>query len=276
MPAFDCLIFFRLFMLEFFKIFILSLIESITEFLPISSTTHLLVADKYLLNSDLTKNAFFLLFIQLGSLCALFSYYWSDIKKIFVETYKLKKEGYVPFFNLFNSFIVSAILALFLKHNTNVQHFIYTVYTLIGIGAIMILLQKKQSRGAIENLMGISPIRSFIIGVSQAFSIFPGVSRLGITMITGISLNIEKKNAIKFSFLLGLPTMLVASIYEFINIITYNKEIYLIQSFTAFFITFAISLCLIKLMISILICTNIKYFGYYRIIFGLVILALIK
>ena len=153
MPAFDCLIFFRLFMLEFFKIFILSLIESITEFLPISSTTHLLVADKYLLNSDLTKNAFFLLFIQLGSLCALFSYYWSDIKKIFVETYKLKKEGYVPFFNLFNSFIVSAILALFLKHNTNVQHFIYTVYTLIGIGAIMILLQKKQSRGAIENLI---------------------------------------------------------------------------------------------------------------------------
>ena len=95
-------------------------------------------------------------------------------------------------------------------------------------------------------------------------------------MITGISLNIEKKNAIKFSFLLGLPTMLVASIYEFINIITYNKEIYLIQSFTAFFITFAISLCLIKLMISILIRTNIKYFGYYRIIFGLINLALIK
>jgi undecaprenyl-diphosphatase len=207
-------------MLEFFTIFILSIIESITEFLPVSSTTHLLMADKYLLHSNLTQDAFFLIFIQLGSLCALFSYYWQDIKKIFVETYKLKKEGYIPFFNLLNSFIVSAVLALFLKHNIHGQNFIYTIYTLIGVGVVMVLLQKKQSRGAIENLMGITPIRSFIIGVSQAFSIFPGVSRLGITMITGISLNIEKKNAIKFSFLLGLPTMLVGSIYEFVNIIT--------------------------------------------------------
>jgi undecaprenyl-diphosphatase len=262
-------------MLEFFKIFILSLIESITEFLPVSSTTHLLVADKFL-QSNLTKNAFFLIFIQLGSLCALFSYYRNDIKKIIVETYKLKKEGYIPFFNLLNSFIVSAVLALFIKKNIHNQNFIYTIYTLMGVGLIMILLQKKQSRGAIESIVGISSVRAFIIGVAQAFSVFPGVSRLGITMIAGIALNIEKKNAIRFSFLLGLPTMLVGSVYEFIKVIMSNGEIYLIQSITAFFITFALSLCFIKILISILISINIKYFGYYRIIIGTILLFLIK
>ena len=99
-------------------------------------------------------------------------------------------------------------------------------------------------------------MRAFFIGVAQAFSVFPGVSRLGITMIVGILLGIEKKNAIKFSFLLGLPTMFAGSIYEMISVYKSGNSSYMTESVSAFFLTFAFSMLFISLLMKILI--NIK------------------
>jgi undecaprenyl-diphosphatase len=259
-------------MLELFKIFVLSLVESVTEFIPVSSTTHLLIVDKFFLKSHLTENSFFLIFIQLGSLLALFFYYKDDIKRIFVETYKLKKEGYVPFFCLLNSFIVSGVLSLFIKKTVQNFSLEYTAYSLIGLGFIMILLQRKQDKGVISSLIEITPLRAFFIGIAQAFAVLPGVSRLGITMVSGILLNFTKENAIKFSFLLGIPTMLCGSLYEFIKLFSSDQELMLKESLVGFFMTFVLSFFLIKLMIRFLIKTNIKYFGHYRVIFGLILL----
>jgi undecaprenyl-diphosphatase len=140
----------------------------------------------------------------------------------------------------------------------------------------MVLLRKKQSRGTIENLYEISPIRAFFIGMSQALSVFPGVSRLGITMIAGILLGIEKRNAIKFSFLLGLPTMFAGTIYELITTYSSGSTIHIQDSLEAFFFTFCFSILFIKILISILTNLNIKFFGYYRIILGTIILWFLK
>lgn len=263
-------------MLHLFKVFILSLIEAITEFLPISSTTHLLMMDKFLLKSNLTENAFFLVFIQLGSLCAIVFYYRNDIKKIFVDTKKLKKEGYIPLFNLINSFLVSIVLGLsFKKFFSNID-FSCSPYFLIILGVVMIFLTKRQSTGHIENLHEITPIRAFFIGVAQAFSIFPGVSRLGITLIVGILANLEKKNAIRFSFLLGMPTMFAGTIYELIILYREHNNQYLAEGIIAFFLTLCFSILIIKIAIKLLTKINIRFFGYYRIILGIILLVLIK
>jgi undecaprenyl-diphosphatase len=257
------------------KIFFLSLVESISEFLPISSSSHLIFADKFFLKSGLINNDFFMIFIQLGSLLALTFYYRSDIKNIFKETSQLKKEGYITFFNLLNAFIVSGIVGFLIKQIVHLD-FIYSAYALIFFGIMMILLQKRQNYGRIMHLWEIPPLYAFLIGVSQGLSAFPGVSRLGITLIAGILLNLRKDIAIKFSFLLALPTMFAASVYELIKLIVRNEAIDLKSNIIGFFFSLILSLVFIRPLIFLLQKINIKYFGYYRIIFATIILFFLK
>ncbi len=257
------------------KIFFLSLVESISEFVPISSSIHLLFLDKFILKTALTENDFFLIFIQFGALLALVFYYKNDIKNIFTQTFQLKKEGYIPFFNILNAFIISGIIGFLIKKTLNLE-FIYNVYTMIIFGVFMVLLQKKQNHGQITTLHEIPSIYAFLIGVAQGISAFPGVSRLGITLIFGILLNLRKDIAIKFSFLLGLPTMLAASCYELIKLIVSNERFDFSPSTLGFFFSLMLSLVFIKPMIRLLHKVNIKYFGYYRIIFATLMLYLLK
>jgi undecaprenyl-diphosphatase len=262
-------------MTSVFKIFILSLIESITEFLPISSTSHLIFADKFFLKTELINNDFFSIFIQFGALLALIFYYRNDIKNIFKETWQLKKEGYIPFFNLLNAFVVSGIIGFLIKKTLHLD-FIYSAYALIFFGIVMIFLQKRQNHGQIMNLWEIPPLYAFLIGISQGLSAFPGVSRLGITLIGGILLNLKKDTAIKFSFLLALPTMLAASSYELIKLIMKNEALDLTPSLIGFAFSLVLSMAFVKPLIFLLQRINIKYFGYYRIIFATIILFFLR
>ncbi len=262
-------------MTSVFKIFILSLVESISEFLPISSSSHLIFVDKFFLKTDLINNDFFMIFIQFGALLALTFYYRVDIKNIFKETWQLKKEGYIVFFNLLNAFIVSGIIGFLVKSTLHLD-FIYSAYALIFFGVVMVLLQKRQNFGQIMHLWEIPSLYAFFIGVSQGLSAFPGVSRLGITIITGILLNLKKNIAIKFSFLLALPTMLAASAYELIKLIIKNEPLDLPSNITGFGFSLILSLIFVRPLIFFLEKINIKYYGYYRIIFATVILFFLK
>ena len=251
---------------------ILGIIEGFTEFLPISSTTHLIIADTFF-KSNLTNDKFFLTIVQLGSLLALFFYYKKDIFAIFKQTFQLKKEGYIVFFNLLNAFFISAVLGLIIHHYTINDYYII-ICALIIVGMLMILISKKENSGMIGELFKLSPVNASIIGAMQALSAIPGVSRLGITVITGLFLNLKKETAIKFSFLLALPTMFAASIYEFGKLILDKQFISQNTAYysAGFVASFLVSICFIKLLINFLIKCNIKYFGYYRILFALFIL----
>jgi undecaprenyl-diphosphatase len=255
------------------KILILSFIEGITEFLPISSTTHLLIAEHFL-KTGFINDSFFMVLIQLGSLFALLLYYKTDISEIFKNTLALKKEGYIVIFNLLNAFIASAFLGLTLKHSFDFQNnYKVTFYAMIGVGILMILIGKKEKTGMIDGLHRIGTLNAFFIGVLQVFSMIPGVSRLGITVLGGLFFNLTKQNAIRFSFLLGLPTMFCASFFEFGKLIWKNEiQISNIKYYAAsFFFSLIISLVLIKFLMKILHKTPMKFFGYYRIIFAALI-----
>ncbi len=256
--------------LLFLKIFILSFVESITEFLPVSSTTHLMLVDHFL-RSGFISDAFFMVLIQFGALFALFFYYKKDIFEIIKNTISLKKEGYIVFFNLLNAFLASAVLGLIFKKNFNFAgSYKMTFFSIVIIGIFMILIQKKEKSGMIDQLYKISPLNSLIIGVLQVFSMIPGVSRLGITLLSGLFFNLTKENAIRFSFLLGLPTMFCASFFEFgklvleKKILPENAKFY----FAGFVFSFLISLILINFLMKILLKVPLKFFGYYRICFG--------
>lgn len=256
------------------KIIILGVIEAITEFLPISSTTHLLVADHFL-QTGLTNDQFFLTIIQLGALFALLFYYQADIKNILYKTYHRKKEGFISFINLLNAFIISAILGLVIKNYIHNNYYL-TFYALIILGIVMILITKKEegnNQGKIDELFKINPLIALVIGAAQSLSAIAGVSRLGITLTTGLLFNFKKDIAIKFSFLLALPTMFAASCYELLKIIIHHEINFAHTSYyiIAFASSLLASLAFIKFLILFLTKCNIRFFGYYRLFLAIII-----
>lgn len=254
------------------KIIILGVIEGITEFLPISSTTHLLLADRFL-KTELTNDQFFLTIIQLGSLLALLFYYRLDIKNILYKTSKGKKEGFITFINLLNAFIMSAILGLLIKNYVHSNYHL-TFYALIAVGILMILISKKeQTNRNIDELFRINPVTAISIGALQSLSAIAGVSRLGITLTAGLLFNLRKDIAIKFSFLLALPTMFAASCYELLKVIINNKirYDYTLYYIIAFISSLIVSLIFIDFLISFLTKCNIRFFGYYRLLLAIII-----
>lgn len=266
------------------KIIILSLVESISEFLPISSTLHLLTTDHFL-QTGLTKDPFFLTIIQMGSLSALFWYYRGQIKQIINNTLNLKKEGYIVFFNLLNAFIVCSILGLLIKKFhlldkifPSAEFNLYSIMagSLIIVGLMMLAISKKENSGMISTLYQISPLNAYFIGAAQTLSMIPGVSRLGITLVSGICFNLSKQNAINFSFLLALPTFSAASGYEFISLYTNNqiKSEYWVFYLMAFFASLVFSLLLVSKLIKFLNYLPIRFFAYYRFIFAVFILLI--
>jgi undecaprenyl-diphosphatase len=245
---------------------IISILEGLTEFLPISSTAHLILAAK-ILNVDTLESytKFYLLFIQLGALLAGFIIF---ARRIFTDKQL--------FINICISFIPTAILGfIFYKL---FKHLLEGNIILIGAtlffgGIILIYIEKKYMRkiAGLERTE-ISKIDALIIGSSQALAIVPGVSRAGATIVAGIMRKIKKEVIFEYSFILALPTILAAVLYDayksrdiLIGINSYNDLI--IGSIISFVVA-SVVLYLLKKYLSQI---TLSSFGWYRIILGIII-----
>ncbi|MFA5644647.1 MAG: undecaprenyl-diphosphatase UppP [Patescibacteria group bacterium] len=255
--------------LLYLKSFLLGVIQGFTEFLPISSTAHLILGVNLLKIdfSDFIKS--FIIIIQLASILAVIILYW---KKLWQNFEYLKK--------IIIAFIPTAILGLvfykivknFLQENLG----IIALALFLGGVAIVILERKYKERGGEErdkvvDISNISYKQCFIIGLFQSLAMIPGVSRSASTILGGLSLGIGRLAIVEFSFLLAIPTMIAASSWDLIQSgfsFNYNETIFLIIGFLVSFVTAWLS---IKFLINFIKKNNFLIFAWYRIFLGVVI-----
>lgn len=242
-------------------VIILSIIEGITEFLPISSTGHLILASNLLgINQDDNFTKSFQVVIQLGAILAVLALFWRK----FLD-YKLLSKLFVAFLpaGICGLFFYNFIKSLFHPHTV--------VYMLIIGGILFIILELflKNKPSKVNSLESISYKKAFYIGCFQALAMIPGTSRSGSTIFGGLVLKLNRKIATEFSFLLALPTMFIASGYDiYKNIDSLNTQNFL-YILLGLFVTFIFAIFAIKILLKFI--SNFSYiaFGVYRIIVGL-------
>jgi undecaprenyl-diphosphatase len=248
---------------------ILSIIEGITEFLPISSTGHMILASSIM---NISEDAFvktFEIAIQIGAILAIV---WLYAKRFL--------QGLTIYIKLAVAFIPTGILGIFAYHYIKAYLFnpIVVSISLIVGGIVLILIDKKMvsQQSKTEVLENISYKNAFFIGLFQSISMIPGVSRAAATIIGGIFNGLDKKQALEFSFLLAVPTMFAATGYDLYKtpVVFTGHEIFLVC--LGLVIAFITAWIAVKVFISLVQNYGFKYFGYYRIILGIIFLLIIK
>lgn len=252
--------------MTYLQAFIIAIIEGLTEFLPVSSTGHMILADSLMKIRDPEFAKTFEIVIQLGAIMAVLLIY---IKRFFV--------GINIYTKLFVAFLPTGIIGL-LAYKT-IKAYLFNPFTvsisLIVGGIILILLDKwsAQKKSEYKNVEDISYGGAVKIGFIQCFSMIPGVSRAAATIFGGIFSGFDRKQAAEFSFLLAIPTMFAASGYDLLkekdNIHSEDLKLLVFGAVIAFIV----AIFAVKAFISFLNKYGFKHFGWYRIVLGIVFLA---
>lgn len=250
---------------------LLAIVEGLTEFLPISSTGHMIITAAI---AQMKADGFFKMFIvaiQLGAILSVVVLYW---KRFF------QKIDF--YFKLIVAFIPAAIVGLLLKkHIDALLERVDVVAVSLLLGGIILLFVDKwfdKNEENPEETQNINYPTAFIIGCFQCISMIPGVSRSASTIIGGLTQRLNRKTAAEFSFFLAVPTMFAAtakSIWDVKDEFLKQTQEQWILLVVGNAVAFVVALFAIKFFIGILTKYGFKYFGWYRIIVGLILLALI-
>lgn len=257
-------------MIGYFEAIMLGIIEGLTEFLPVSSTAHLIVSE--LLMNLPTKNNHFLnfltIFIQLGAILAVPILYFKRLTTNF-SIYRFVTISFIP------AVLLGLLLDDFLEALFEGYTFIAFSWILGGFILIRIDIWLRDKKPITNNITELSVMQSIKIGFYQCIAMIPGVSRSGASIVGGRLEGLSHQAAVEYSFLLGIPTILGASAKK---ILDYKAEIPQFIDSThlpilgvSFIISFIIALVTIRFMVSIVTKYGFKYFGYYRIFIGLLL-----
>lgn len=248
---------------------ILAIIEGLTEFLPVSSTGHMIIGSSLLGLEPTPFLKLFLIVIQLGTILSVLVLYYKRFFKSANFYYKLAVAA-----------IPASILGLLLNDFIDglLESPMTVAVTLVLGGVILLFVDKWFNHPKIDNSDNISYKQSFIIGIYQCLALIPGVSRSASTIVGGMSQQLTRKAAAEFSFFLAIPMMFGASLVKLIQFfkegnVFSNDEIRLL--IVGNVVGFVVAIIAIKTFIGILTRYGFKAFGYYRIIIGLVIILLL-
>lgn len=243
---------------------ILSVVEGFSEFLPISSTGHLVLAAHVLSVPQTEFVKSFEIIIQLGAILAAVFLYWGRV----IKNFELWKRVIV-------AFIPSAIFGLVfyqLIKDVLLGNLYITLGALLTGGVVLIVIEKVlgKKEAAVVSLNQISLRQSFVIGLFQVISMIPGVSRAGASIIGGLLGGLDRKTAVEFSFILAIPTMFAATgldLYK--SNFAYSMQEILILGL-GFFGSFISAALAIKLFIRLIQKHSLAVFGWYRIVLAIV------
>lgn len=246
-------------------VIILSFIEGMTEFLPVSSTGHLIVTSALMgINeSDFVKN--FNIIIQFGAILAVLVLYF----KRFLPNLEFYKK-------ILFAFLPAAFIGLLIKNKIDaILGSVLVVAWALIIGGIILIITDKflEKSERTETIQDMSPLNCIKIGLIQCFAFIPGVSRSAATILGGVYLGLSRKEAVEFSFFLAVPTLTAAAALKTLDAV---KTIQADQiGFLALgtLLSFVFAIIAIKFFIKIVSSYGFKYFGYYRIALGAAILV---
>ena len=263
--------------MEYLKFILYGLIQGLTEFIPVSSTAHLKIISLVLGIDD--PGSSLSAIIQLGSILALFWYFRNDFFKLRSQ-YSKSLLDYFLHQKLLRSILIGTIPIVLLGGSIKLftpYFFEEILRSNLSIALVSFLMTifmyiaEISKKGSI-NLKNHNYSDSFLIGVSQAFAILPGVSRSGITISTALVTGWERVDAAKFSFILGIPAISIAAIVEFISSFDEFYSFSFFPLLFGLFRTFLSSLFAIDFLLKYFSSNGLKLFIIYRVVFGVVIL----
>ena len=253
--------------MDFLQATILGLVEGITEFLPISSTAHLILAEKWLglASTEFVKT--FTISIQLGAILSVIILYWQKITSD-ILIWKKVLTAWLP--TAIIGFVLYQLIKSFLMDNLTIIAWVLLLGGLILIIFEMINKNNRKLQG-VTDFTKISYSQAIIIGLAQALAVVPGVSRSAATIVGGLLLGINRQTIVAFSFLLAVPTMLAATVYDIYqqgaSLGGENIGAWLI----GFIVSFIVATVAIKFLIRFVEKHTFMAFGIYRIILALLI-----
>lgn len=264
-------------MVEFLKAIILGIVQGITEWLPISSTGHMILVDEFIkLNfSDLFVNTFIVV-IQFGSILAVVTLYFNKLNPFSTsKTLEQKKDTISLWLKVLIAIIPSGVIGVLYDDIIDEIFYNPTVVALalIVYGIIMIYIEGNKRKSKVKDFSSLSYKLAFSIGIFQCLALIPGTSRSGSTIIGAMLLGTSRFVATEFSFFMAIPTMLGASGLKLLkagfDFSGFEWAVLGVGSLVAYIV----SIVVIKFLLDYIRKNDFKSFGYYRIVLGFIVLA---
>lgn len=266
-------------MSDVLKVVILGIIEGITEFLPISSTGHLIIANEYLSFSGSFANLFAVV-IQSGAILAVVVYFKDKVfpsKKQLTDAKAFK--GYISLWlKVVVGIIPAGILGVLFEEAIEDVLFssVPVAIALIFGGIVLIIIENKEHKNTVIDESEITYGQAFLVGVFQCLALIPGMSRSASTIIGGLIIGFNRKIAAEFSFFLAIPTLMGAALLKLLKMsfVMSSHQLWLLILGTV--ISFIVAYIVIAGLMNYIKKHDFKIFGYYRIILGILVLVLLR
>lgn len=274
-----------MYLLNILKSILFGIVEGVTEWLPISSTGHMILLEKICAFKDVNPEFFemFLVVIQLGAIMAVIIMFWNklwpfkqvkgtDGKKVV----KLRKASVNLWLKVLVGSIPAGVLGLLFDDllDTYLYNHITVAITLIVYGVLFIVIEhiNKAKKPRVRKLTDLTYKDALLIGLFQALSLIPGTSRSGSTILGGITIGTSRTVASEFTFFLAIPAMLGASALKLLKFGFNFSVMELVILINGMIVAFAVSLLVIKFLMNFIKKHNFNIFGIYRIILGAIVL----
>ncbi len=267
--------------IEILKVIFLGIVEGITEWLPVSSTGHMLLVDEFIkMNvSEEFKELFFIV-IQLGAILAVVMIFWHKMWPFGLTDEKkpmVKKDIFSMWFKVVVACIPGAVVTIlfddFIEEHLHTPTVIAIALIFYGIAFIVIENWNKTREAKVATLADITYKTAFIIGLFQVLSIIPGTSRSGATIIGALIIGVSRVAAAEFTFFLAVPVMLGMSLLKILKIGLAFSSGELVILAVGTITAFVVSVIVIKFLMSYIKKKDFKLFGWYRIVLGALVLV---
>jgi len=264
---------------EVLKVIIIGIVEGITEWLPVSSTGHMILVEEFI-KMDVTPafKEMFLVVIQLGAIMAVVILFFHKLNPFSPKkTREEKKETMKIWYKVVIGVLPAAVLGLLFDDwlNDHLYNYWTVAVMLIVYGILFILIEYKNEgrKALITSIEELSYKTAFLIGMFQVLALVPGTSRSGATIIGGIILGASRFIAAEFSFFLSIPVMFGASALKVVKFGFKFSQNEIIILLTGMIVAFIVSIISIKFLLQYIKNHDFKVFGWYRIILGIIVIG---
>ena len=266
--------------IEILKAILFGIVEGITEWLPVSSTGHMILLDE-LVKLDVTDEfmSMFLVVIQLGAILAVVVLYFPQLCPFSTkERFFIKKDTFSMWFKILVACVPAAVVGILFEDELDRLFYNYwtVAFALIVFGVLFIIIE-HQNKDVVPKVNSIAQITypmAFCIGAFQLIAaVFPGTSRSGATILGAIMIGISRTVAAEFTFFLAVPVMLGASLLKILKFGLVFSASEVVLLLVGMVVAFVVSIVVIKLLLGYIRRHSFTVFGWYRIIRGIVVLA---
>lgn len=262
-------------MIDILKVIIIGIVEGITEWLPISSTGHMILVDEFInLNMSNEFKEVFLVVIQLGAIAAVGVIFFKKLNP-FIQDQQKRRDVLNTWLKIIIASIPAAVFGLLLDDwlNDTLYNYITVAVMLVVYGIVFIVVETflKGKQPTVTSLSHLTYRTAFMIGMFQVLSLIPGTSRSGATIIGGLVLGTSRFVAAEFSFFLSIPVMVGASLLKIMKFGLDFTTLELSMLGIGMVVAFTTSIVAIRFLIAYIKQHDFKVFGYYRIVLGVIV-----